>query len=98
MLVREREWEGEVQSFPSSEVSIRAGDVDLCFGPSSVRYEGGRYRLEAYSRDRSTRAELELTPVAMPSIVHNVQYGEGSPINWLVVPRLVTSGRLHVGQ
>jgi hypothetical protein len=27
-----------------------------------------------------------------------VQYGEGPPINWLVVPRLVASGRVQVGE
>jgi hypothetical protein len=97
ILVRERTWTGEVRSFPIRDVAIRAGDVDVRFGDSFVRYDRGRYRLEACSRDGATRAELELTPVAMPSIVHNVQYGDGPPINWLVVPRLVASGRVRVG-
>ena len=30
----------------------------------------------------------------MPSIVNNVQVGDGAPINWLVVPRLVADGEI----
>jgi hypothetical protein len=32
----------------------------------------------------------------MPSIVHNVQVGDGPSINWLVVPRLIAEGRIRV--
>jgi transposase len=97
LLVREREWLGEVQSFLPDEVAVRGGDIDLVFGRSSVRFERGRYRLDARSRDGNVHAEVELTPVTMPSIVHNVQYGSGPPINWLVVPRLVASGLIRIG-
>lgn len=97
LLVREREWVGEVQSFPATDVSVGGGRVALRFGASSVRFAEGRYEVRARSADGSIEARVDLLPVAMPSIVNNVQYGNGPAINWLVVPRLVASGWIRVG-
>jgi len=97
LLVREHEWLGEVQTFAPHDVAIGGGRVDLRFGPSTVRFADGRYAIRARSADGAIEADVELVPVAMPSIVNNVQYGSGPPINWLVVPRLIASGRIRVG-
>ncbi|MBY0279182.1 hypothetical protein K2Z84_27940 [Candidatus Binatia bacterium] len=96
LLVRERAWHGEVQSFAARDVEIHGGECALRFGPSSVRYADGRYLVEARSSDGRIAAGVALRPVAMPSIVNNVQYGDGPPINWLVVPRLTTTGSIRI--
>jgi len=97
LLVRERAWLGEVQSFAARDVAVGGGRVELRLGDNTVRFANGRYALRARSADGAIEAEIELMPVAMPSIVNNVQYGNGPPINWLVVPRLIASGRVRVG-
>lgn len=97
LLVRSgNAWSGEVQSHVESEVTLVAGSVDARLGANGVRFADGVYRLRARGSDVPLAVDVTLRPVTMPSIVNNVQVGDGPPINWLVVPRLVADGEITV--
>jgi hypothetical protein len=96
ILMRAEHWRGEVAGFDPEAVEARAGRVDVRLGPNRVSFADGEYRLAAGFRDGSGALDVRLRPVTMPSIVHNVHVGDGPPINWLVVPRLVAAGTVTV--
>lgn len=97
LLVRDGHWIGEVTRYPPEDVQVEGGLVAARFGPNRVRFADGRYTLAARFRERAIAVHVTLRPVTMPSIVHNVQVGDGPPINWLVVPRLQASGSVTIG-
>jgi hypothetical protein len=97
LLVHDGGWAGEVTRYPAEEVEIEGGFINARFGPNSVQFADGRYTLAARFRERAIAVDVTLEPVTMPSIVHNVRVGDGPPINWLVVPRLLANGRIIVG-
>ena len=96
LLVRDGGWVGEVTRYPREQVQVEGGRVAARFGPNAVRFADGRYAVAARFRDRPIAIDVTLRPVTMPSIVNNVRVGDGPPINWLVVPRLVASGRITI--
>lgn len=97
LLVRtESGWTGEVQSHPATEVELASGRIAARLGANHVRFEDGVYTLSARGCDTSLAVDVSLRPVTMPSIINNVQVGDGPPINWLVVPRLVADGEITV--
>ena len=89
-------WSGEVQTHDAAEVTLVAGSVDARLGANGVRFADGAYTLQATGRETPLGVDVTLRPVTMPSIVNNVQVGDGPPINWLVVPRLVADGAITV--
>ena len=97
LLVRETRWMGEIARHAGRDVEIEGGGIALRIGPSSVHFADGRYHLRAAFARRPVAIDLELEPVTMPSIVNNVQVGDGPSLNWLVVPRLVARGRVTIG-
>lgn len=89
-------WSGEVQSHAATEVELVPGCVDARLGRNGVRFADDVYTLTARGHDVPLAVDVTLRPVTMPSIVNNVQVGDGPPINWLVVPRLVADGEITV--
>lgn len=98
MLVRERTWHGAVERFAAHDVVARGGGIDVRLGANHVRFADGAYHVVAAFGGGACAVDLRLEPVAMPSIVNNVKVGDGAPINWLVVPRLVADGVVLLGE
>ncbi len=95
-LARYDRWFGDVETIPADEVDIRAGRVDARLGESTLRYADGAYRLDVRCRSVPVRAQLELRPVSMPAPIYNVTTGDGPPIHWVVIPRLVAHGEVTI--
>jgi hypothetical protein len=88
-------WEGEVLTFAPDAIDARRGEVGMRLGGHAVWLEGGAYRMTVRGHDLPLEVDLQLTPLALPSIVNNVATGDGPPIHWLVLPRNVASGRVR---
>jgi hypothetical protein len=97
VLVREQEWDGDVDLYESSAVLVPGGRVEATFGSNYVVFEDGEYHIFLKLRDRPIAMDLHLRPMTMPSLANNIQLDPGPPINWLVVPRLVARGTVRVG-
>jgi hypothetical protein len=98
LLVRDRAWDGDVDSILPRDTVVRTGLIDLRFGHNTVRFENGMFELSSALQDRPVGLVLQLRPVALPLLMRsNTPIGLGT-INWLVVPRLIASGTITVGQ
>ncbi|MDB4932434.1 MAG: hypothetical protein JWM10_4918 [Myxococcaceae bacterium] len=97
VLVREREWDGDVEVFESAEVEAAGGGLHMRFGDNRVAFEGGRYVIEVRLQRRPIAVSLVLAPRCVPSLANNIRLDPGPPINWLVLPRMVASGTLTLG-
>jgi hypothetical protein len=90
-------WHGGIDSFEGTAAMISEDALDLFIGRSGVRFRGGRYELKIELRDGELVGDIHLTPRSEPMMVWNdTPIGNGS-INWLIVPHLDASGRLHAG-
>lgn len=98
VLVRdgERGWDGAVEGFDEREVAVVGGGIDMVFGPNSMRWERGAYHLHVRMRERPVSLDLVLEPLAFPALSNNIRLDHGTPLNWLVVPRLRASGRAEI--
>ncbi len=92
VLARTDRWFGGVEEVPAEALRIEGGKVAASFGASSVRFEGGRYHLRVALAEHDIAAELTLRPITTPAPIHNVSVGDGPPIHWVVIPRLLTTG------
>lgn len=90
-------WHGEVVTAALNTVDARRGEVGLRFGKHAVWLEDGAYRISVRGDRLPLHVELVLVPLALPSIIHNVATGDGPPIHWLVLPRLLASGEVRFG-
>lgn len=97
VLVREREWDGDVEVFEAHEVEAPGGGLQMRFGDNRVAFEDGRYVIEVQLRRRPIAVSLVLEPGCVPSLANNIRLDPGPPINWLVLPRMVASGALRLG-
>lgn len=89
-------WDGGVEGFEANESKVRGGEIDLVFGPNYVRYVDGEYRVSAKMRTRPISMDLILTPTVMPALSNNIRMDAGTPINWLVLPRLTVRGSVEI--
>jgi hypothetical protein len=97
LLVREGRWQGDVDSIPTRDVSVRLGKIDLQFGHNRVRFRDGGFEISAALQSQPVSLHLRLVPTALPLLLfNNTPIGPGQ-INWLVVPRLEASGKVIVG-
>lgn len=90
-------WEGDLVTFPLGSWSTGVGEAYAEFPGGFVQYRGGRYFLQAELEKAGLWVRLFLEPVTMPSLVNNVQVGDGPPIHWMVAPRLLATGEARVG-
>jgi hypothetical protein len=96
-LVRSKGWDGDVDAWSAEAIRAPSGELDVTIGPSSVRFEGGVFRIQAELKRRPIRMDLTLRPVTFPSEANNIDVEDGPPINWMVLPRLVASGIVEIG-
>lgn len=87
-------WHGSVDAFATGDVHGDAGQVDLRLGKSSLRWHDGAFLVQAHSKVIS--AELRIRPLMFPTVASSVSLGESHAMRWVVVPRLVTSGTVHI--
>lgn len=92
VLARSERWYGGVEEIPAATTHIDGGRVSARFGDSAIWFEGGRYHLRVRLSEHAIAAELTLRPVTTPAPIHNVSVGDGPPIHWIVIPRLLASG------
>jgi hypothetical protein len=95
--VRTSQWDGDVDRFEPEEFSVRAGRMNVRFGESGIAYEGGTFHVLARLRRRPVEVNLTFEPVTVASQVNNISLGDAPPLHWFVVPRLLASGHVRVG-
>ena len=98
VLLKERggSWQGDIARIDPRQVEMPGGRVGLRFADSEVRFEDGRYRLRVRCAKLSLRAELELTPLVIPTQTLNMEVRDGPPHNWAIAPRLAANGSVTV--
>lgn len=94
-LVRTDHWRGDVKQ-AEGPVRVRRGQVGARFGSDVAAWDGEAYHLHATIPKCDLVVDLRLVPMTLPSIVHNVSVGDGPPIHWLVMPRLLATGTVVV--
>jgi hypothetical protein len=96
-VVRADGWEGDVEAFATPDVSFARGGVHLKLGNNTVDYEGGEFHVRAGLETRPVGLDLTFRPVALPSLVNDIQLLRGAPWHWFVAPLLLANGRVDVG-
>jgi hypothetical protein len=97
LLVRDHEWDGDVETFALREAHVVDGQLAADYRGNRLAFDDGAFRLEVRLQERPVALQLTLTPVTMPAYVPNVAMLDGPPMNWVVVPRLSAEGVLRVG-
>ncbi len=97
LLARDRDWDGDVETFPTDRTRVRGGRIDMALGENRLRFEDGRFRIDVALEDRPVTVHLDLQPATMPAFVPSIPMIEGPPLNWVVVPRLRASGEVTIG-
>src|SRR5262249_36705713 len=67
--------------------------IDVGFGGNRCVFRDGAYHLHAALRGRPITLELVARPVVWPALAPNIPLPDGPPLHWVVVPRLVATGR-----
>lgn len=96
VLVHDREWDGDVDTFAADEVRVAAGRIDLAFGDATCRFRDGAYRVCARLRERPVALEFAARPATLPALAPNIPLTDGPPLHWVVVPRLLATGQVCV--
>lgn len=96
VLARTDRWVGGVEEVPADALHVAGGRVSARFGDSAVWFADGRYHVRVRLREHAIAAELTLRPITTPAPIHNVSVGDGPPIHWIVIPRLLTTGTVTV--
>jgi hypothetical protein len=95
-LVRDGEWDGDIDHHSASEVRVKGGHLDVRMGESSAIFREGEFHLSVKLRNRPIEIELTLRPLALPTQANNVSVADCPPIFWLVVPRLSANGTVTI--
>jgi hypothetical protein len=96
-IVRDSEWDGDVDSYGADSMSIRGGRIDLRLGDCSVTFDGVAFHLDVSLARRSLSMNLKFEPEALPSESNNVFFDDCPPMSWVVVPRLRATGFIRIG-
>lgn len=92
LLVREKGWDGDVETIPARDVQFCSGQVGLIAGHNQVQFRDGVFDLSIALQDRPITLALRLRPIATPLLMRsNTSIGAGR-INWLVAPRWLANG------
>lgn len=97
LLFRDREWDGDVETFSAGEARISTGRLDADFRGNRLSFRDGVFHIDVSLEQRPVSLSLALTPLTEPAYVPNVAMLDGPPMNWVVVPRLRADGTLTVG-
>jgi hypothetical protein len=88
-------WGGGVAAVDRDQLHVGGGKIDATFGDSRLSFDGQRYLMRVRLPSLDLHGDLEIEPLARAPLIHNVETGDGPPINWFVVPRLLASGELR---
>jgi hypothetical protein len=94
-LAHAGEWHGQVESIPAELVRGEAGEIDVRFGASSLRLDGGVFELKLRSGDIA--AELRLRPWMLPTGATRVGFDARHAMQWVAVARLAAEGTVSIG-
>jgi hypothetical protein len=97
MLVRETDWDGDVDIIPGAHVKARRGGLEIQLGHNSMQFKDGCFSISLALQKRPITLTAMLRPMAYPLTRRNVPIGKGK-ISWVVVPRLQATGTLVVGR
>jgi hypothetical protein len=87
-------WHGGIDEVP--DACVRAGQLAATLGDLELASADGTITLRGALRDQPIALDLTFTPQTFPSLASGVALGAGSPINWLVVPKLTASGTITI--
>lgn len=87
-------WHGGIDEVVDAE--LRGGQLAGSVGDVALACDGGTFVLRGRMRAQPIELDLVLEPQAFPSLASGVAIGDGPPINWLVVPRLVARGTIAI--
>lgn len=90
-------WQGDVRTFPPSQIGARPGRVDLRLGPHRVRWDGRCYHVDAALPELGWSARLRLEPRSAPLPSWGLSLAPGRPMGWVQVPRLRADGEVQAG-
>ena len=97
LLVRETEWDGDVDIIPGAQVNARRGGLEIQLGHNRMQFKDGCFNLSLALQKRPITLTATLRPMAYPLTRRNTPIGKGK-ISWVVVPRLQATGTLVVGR
>lgn len=86
-------WRGHVATCTAPRLS--PGRIDADFGCAGMRFRTDRYEL--WQHGDGVRFEASLVPASTPSLSHHIPFGRGAGVSWCLVPRLLASGWLDLG-
>lgn len=93
-----RGWDGDIELFDPEECHVVGGGIDARFGANHVRFADDHYDIGIRMRRRPIALDLRLRPLTFPALSNNITLELADrPINWMVLPRLVASGRARIG-
>ncbi|MDI1476487.1 hypothetical protein [Polyangium sp. y55x31] len=95
-LVREEQWDGDVEVHGEDEVVLRRDRLGATFGKNRLEISGERYELAVTLADRPISMALSLRPTTLPLSKRQFALGSAGSLHWLLVPRLVASGTVVV--
>ena len=100
MLIADRDgnWDGDVDTLDQRDCRYSAGRFDMVAGANSMRLVDGRYVIEAELKQRPISLSLELKPMSKPVVANRVTLADNEFIRWMVVPRLLASGKVRIGE
>jgi hypothetical protein len=97
LLARRERWTGTVEHIPDGQHRVTAGRTEATFGDGRVSFRDGAYELVMRSRREQIEVELRLIPLVTPTLIHNVTVGDGPPLHWVLIPRLLATGHVRIG-
>jgi hypothetical protein len=92
VVVSHEPWSGHVSR--CHDPRCWPGRLDATFGGSGMRWRLGRY--EIWRHVEPLTLEIDLEPLAVPSLSHHIRLGPGSHLSWCLVPRLRATGWIEV--
>ena len=95
--VRGDGWDGDVDSYPTSALTVHGLSNAIRIGENYAEYDGECFHVYAECRRRPIRVALTLRPVAVPSLGNNIEFAEAERIHWFMVPHLEATGMVQVG-
>ncbi len=96
-LVHDGAWDGDVEVFGADEAEAPGGRVRARYGHNVMFFADGAYHIRVKLRERPVEMDLVLRPTCLPGRAPNLPLEGGSPIQWVVVPRLLATGTITVG-
>jgi hypothetical protein len=97
-LVHRGRWHGDIDSIPRGKVRARRGERLLELAHNRVQFEDGAFQIDVTLQDQPIKLSLRLVPLSLPLQINDFQIQGSAPMNWLVVPRLLATGWVRIGE